>query len=231
MITTMAAACAGACGGGGADGAKTQQVKSTGRAALAGTAYTSAQLQQALLAQPAGYKRVGELDAGEYGALKAVQNFEQLQRQVTLDKPDCAGAAGGTPGGKALDKTAPAAIASYGKSSGQTVTETLMAMPAEAAEQHVKAKVPAVCGTFRTRVGGKWSEHRVVESPSAAIGDGSRTVGISTRTGAARVKTWYVVVQGRRYLATVSLIGPNVTRAEAEQIARQADAQARRVLP
>jgi hypothetical protein len=39
------------------------------------------------------------------------------------------------------------------------------------------------------------------------------------------------VLRGPRYLATVSLIGPNATRAEAEQLARQADAQAQRILP
>jgi hypothetical protein len=230
MLMTVTATSVAACGGGG-DGAKTQQVKSTGRAALAGTAFTSDQLRQALLAEPTGYKRAGEPDAGEYGALKVVQNFEQLQRQVTLDKPNCAGKAGGVPGGQALDKSAPAAIASFSKGNGQTVTETLMAMPTDAAEKYVAGRLPEACASFRAKVGGKWSEHRVVQSPPGAIGEGSRTVGVATRSGTSSMKTWYVVLHGRRYLATVSLIGPNATRAEAEQLARQADAQAQRILP
>ncbi|MFF5263553.1 hypothetical protein ACFY4C_31895 [Actinomadura viridis] len=229
VLMTVTATSAVACGGDD-DGPRAQRVKTTGRAALAGTAYTSDQLAQALLTEPAGYRRSGEPDSGEYGALKAIQNFNQLQRQVTIDKPGCGGA-GGRPGAPAMDASAPAAIASFTKANGQSVTETLMGMPAGVAEKHVNARVPANCLAFRTKVGDQWAAHRVVESPPGTLGEGSRTVGVTTVSGGSHLKTWYVVLRGRRYLATISLVGPAATRGEAEQLARQADAQARRILP
>ncbi|WP_433331516.1 hypothetical protein [Spirillospora sp. CA-294931] len=221
-----AAVMASACGGGGDDGAEPAKV--TGRAALAGTGYTSDQLEQALLTELPGYERAGEPDSGEYGSLKAIQNFNQLQRQVRLDKPSCRNE---RPGAAMLDKGIPAAIATFTKGNGQSVTEALMAMPDSAAEQQVKARVPADCMAFRTRVGAQWSEHRVVEAPLGTIGEGSRTVGVTTVSGASHTKTWYVVLRDRRFLATISLFGPGATRAEAEQLARYAHSQAQRILP
>ncbi|XVQ11237.1 hypothetical protein ACQP1W_01305 [Spirillospora sp. CA-255316] len=230
MLLTVTATAAVACGGGGDDDPG-RQVKANGRAALAGTSYTSDQLEQALLAELPGYRRAGEPDSGEYGGLKSIQNFNQLQRQVSIDKPRCSNAGGARPGSPPMDASAPTAITAFVKDNGQNVTETLMAMPADAAEKHVNARVPPGCLTFRTRVGDQWAEHKVFESPPGAIGEGSRTVGVSTLSGSSQLKTWYVVLRGRRYLATISLIGAAATRAEAEQLARQADAQAKRILP
>ncbi|GAA2428967.1 hypothetical protein GCM10010191_47720 [Actinomadura vinacea] len=229
MLLTVTATAAVACGGDGDD--RTKQVNANGRARLAGTFYTSDQLEQALLTEPVGYRRSGDTDSGEYGGLKSIQNFNQLQRQVTLDKPKCSNAGGARPGSPPMDESAPTAIASFVKDNGQNVTETLMALPADTAAKHVNARVPAGCVTFRTKVGDQWAEHRVFEAPPGTIGEGSRTVGVTTVSGQSHVKTWYVVLRGRRYLATISLIGAAATRAEAEQLARQADAQANRVLP
>ncbi|MGK5551714.1 hypothetical protein ACSNOI_08870 [Actinomadura kijaniata] len=214
-----------ACGDDG--GTRSEPARATGRAALAGTGYTSDQLRQALLTELPGYQRAGETDAGEYGTRKAIQNFEQLQRQVRVDNPRCRRVAAGPE----IDRATPVAIATFSRGNGQTATETLMAMDDETTEKHVKARVPAGCQTFRAQVGSQWSEHTVVERLPGTLGQGSRTVGVSTTTGASNTKTWYVVLRGRRYLVTISLYGPAATRAEAEQIARLADEQARRILP
>ncbi|MFC9977942.1 hypothetical protein ACFVH6_44250 [Spirillospora sp. NPDC127200] len=223
-LTVLAAALT-ACGGDG--GGAAEPARATGRAALAGTGYTSDQLKQALLRELPGYQRAGEPDSGEYGTRKAIQNFEQLQREVRLDKPRCAAAQPG----RQVDKSVPAALTTFTKSGSQYVTETLMAMSDDEAEQQVKARVPAGCQTFRTRVGAQWSEHTVVEPPPGDIGEGSRVVGVTTTTGGSNTRTWYVVLRGRRYLATISLYGPTATRAEAERLARLAHEQAGKILP
>ncbi|GLZ14039.1 hypothetical protein Acsp04_42740 [Actinomadura sp. NBRC 104425] len=210
------------------DGGGAEPLRTTDRAVPVGTGYTSDQLEQALLTEVSGYERAGEPDSGEYGSLKAIQNFDQLQDQVTLDKPRCANAAGRP---AEVDSSTPTAIVTFARGNGQTATETLMAMTAAAAERQVKTRVPAGCLTFRTRVGSQWSEHRVFEAPPGDLGAGSRTVGVTTTSGGAHTKTWYVVLSGRRFLATISLYGPNATRAEAEQLARAAYDQARRILP
>ncbi|MEV5576681.1 hypothetical protein AB0L06_42210 [Spirillospora sp. NPDC052269] len=221
LVTAALAGLAG-CGGGshGAGGGK--------RAALALTGYTSDQLKQALLADVPGYQRVGEPDSGEYGSLKGIQNFGQLQRQVTLDKPRCADSAAAQP---AVDRAAPAALASFNRGDGQVVTETLMGMTDEAAQHQLERRVPSGCLAFRTRVGTRWADHRVSEFPGGTIGRGSRTVGVTTVSGSSHTRAWYVVLRGRHSVATVSLFGPNATRTEVEQLARQAYDRSERYLP
>ncbi|GLW64847.1 hypothetical protein Arub01_30910 [Actinomadura rubrobrunea] len=223
LAATLAAALASCAG----DEGDARPVRATDRAAPVGTGYTSDQLEQALLFEISGYQRAGEPDSGEYGSLKAIQNFDQLQDQVVLDKPRCAKAA--RPGAE-IDRSTPTAIATFTRGNGLTATETLMAVGAATADKHIRARVPEGCLTFRTRVGSQWSEHRVVETPPGTLGEGSRTVGVTTTSGASHTKTWYVVLRGRHFLATISLHGPGATRAEAELLATQAYDQARRIL-
>ncbi|TDD25432.1 hypothetical protein E1287_37220 [Actinomadura sp. KC06] len=222
-IVLLSTAAATACGGGGE---RARPVHGTAPAEIAGVGYTADELRQALLVHVPGYRRASEPDAGEYGTLKAVQNAARLQRDTVLDKPQC-----GTsrPGGT-VDTDVPAALVTFAKK-GMTVTETLMGMPAADAEKQVNARVPPDCLTFRTRVGSHRADHRVVETPKGEIGEGSRTVGVATVSGAAHTRTWYVVFRGRHYLATITLYGPTATRAEAERLARASRAHATKILP
>ncbi|OLT12581.1 hypothetical protein BJF79_21865 [Actinomadura sp. CNU-125] len=226
LTAALTAAAASACGGdepapaSGGDG---------GNVAVAGIGYTSDQLSQALLTELAGYRRAGDPDLGEYGTLRAIRNAAHLQESVVLDKPRCANAAGG-PGGK-IPAEVPAALVSFAKEGGWTVTQTLMAMSADEADEQVDARVPSGCLEFKTKIGSKWAGHRVTESPRGEIGQGSRTVGVTTIAGTAHTKAWYVVFRGRDYLATISVVGPNATRDEAERIARAALGNAERFLP
>ncbi|WP_433465848.1 hypothetical protein [Spirillospora sp. CA-128828] len=224
LVLLSTAVAATACGG---DAERAGQVRGTARAEVAGIGYTSDQLAQALLQEPPGYRRAGEPDSGEYGSLKAIQNAARLQRGTTLDKPRCGS---GRPGGDVAGDV-PAALVSFVNGTGQTATETLMGMSAADAEKQVNARVPTGCLKFRTKVGTKWAEHQVSEAPKGDIGEGSRTVGVTTISGSARTRTWYVVFKGRHYLATVTVFGPNATRADAERLARDALTQAHRVLP
>jgi hypothetical protein len=229
MLVAAATALTGvaACGGGGA---QAQRDEPPGGQVPMGTGFTSDQLQQALLTEISGYRRAGEPESGEYGSLRAIANFNQLQRQVRLDKPGCAGATHTFDSSPSV-RSAPAAITTFAKGYGQSVTESLISVPDKIAERQVALRVPAGCRSFRAKVGDRWSTHQVVEATHGRLGEGSRTVGVATASGSARVKTWYVVLRSRGYLATVTLYGPNVTRAEAEQLARRAYEQAERILP
>ena len=224
IVLGVTAAAASACGGGGE---RAREVRGTARAEVAGIGYTSDQLAQALLTEAPGYRRAGEPDSGEYGSLKAIQNAARLQREATLDKPRCGtGGPGGTVAGDV-----PAALVSFTGNAGQTATETLMGMSAADGEKQVNARVPSGCLTFRTKIGSNLSEHRVTEVPKGDVGEGSRTVGVTTTSGTAKSRTWYVVFRGRHYVATVSVFGPTATREDAERLAREAHTQAERVLP
>jgi hypothetical protein len=222
VVAGLALSAAAGCDGGGAQGA----ARPGAGTAPVGTGYTSDQLRQALPVELVGYQRTGEPDAGEYDSLQAIQNFTQLQRQVTLDKPQCANTSQISGLG-----SAPAALIMFTKANGQSTTATLIAVPSATAEQQLRVRVPAGCRSFRAKIGQQWSTHEVIEVHGQGIGLGARTVGVTTTTGSTAVKTWYVVLRGRGYLGTITLYGPNVTRTEAERLARQTYDHAERILP
>ncbi|HEX6471333.1 MAG TPA: hypothetical protein VF069_19685 [Streptosporangiaceae bacterium] len=195
----------------------------------AGIGYSADRLQRALLPAIAGYHQVGQPQSGDYGSLRAVQNLTQLQRQVRLDKPQCA-AATRTFAASPEVQGAPAAIATFEKGLGQYATESLLAVPDRFAGKLVTARVPASCVAFHSRIGGTTSAHQVIGAARGRLGEGSRTVGVTTVSGSSRVTTWYVVLRSHGYVATLTLYGPAATRAEAERIARTAYEQAERNL-
>lgn len=217
-----------ACGG-GSDG-KNAQARSAQQTAPLGR-YTAAQLREALPAELVGYRRVGEPESGEYGSLRGIQNFNRLREEITYDKPRCREITGAATASDAALRTAPAAVVQFVKGSEQSVSTTLMAVPDEVADRHVRIRTPQECKRFRTKVGRRWSEHRVVEAGTGNVGTASRILGVSTISDNAAVNTWYAVLRGRGYLATIAVYGPKVTRAEAEQLARQTYDHAERILP
>jgi hypothetical protein len=226
-VAVAAVVAVGGCGGGASS---TPPDEPPGGRVPAGTGYTSDQLEQALLPEITGYRRTGRPESGEYGSLSAIRNFTELQRQVKLDKPECADATR-TFDASAEVQRAPAAITTFVKGFGQYATESLMTVPDEISEQLVRLRIPAGCRSFRTEVGDSVSSHRVAAAPRGRLGEGSRTVGVATVSGSSRVRTWYVVLRSGGYVATITLYGPNATRAEAEQVARRAYQRAERVLP
>ncbi|MCO5970378.1 hypothetical protein [Actinoallomurus soli] len=192
--------------------------------------YNADQLTQALLTDIPGYEHSGVPQSGQYGALTSVRNSLQMQQAAKLDKPECASSTRAVSSNKEV-WTAPSAFTAFAKGRDQTVSETLMAVGPDAAAQEVGLRVPASCRTFHASVGGHSSTGTIVEARGARIGEATRTVGVATTTGTATVKTWYVVLRSRGYLATITLFGPNATRDEAENLARQAYQQAERILP
>jgi hypothetical protein len=191
--------------------------------------YTADELKHALLTNLAGYRRAGKPDAGPYSSLHAIRDFNLLQRQVTLDRPQCAGVGGMASSGALND--APAAFISFARPDGQTLSETLMSVSPSVADGQVKLRVPTVCRSFRAEVGGEWSTNTVVEATGGRpLGQGSRTVGVTTVSGATQVQTWYVVLRSRAYLATVTAYGPAAVQADAERIAGLAYRRAEKIL-
>lgn len=211
----LVAICASACASSRAG------VQPPGQAVPMGRVYSSDRLRQALLTDLPGFSRVGEPDSGAYGSLKAIENFNRFQQQVTLDKPQCSNLSKSF-AASAEALSAPAAIATFAKAGGETATETLMAISDETAARQVALRVADNCRTFRAEVGGQWSDHQVVEGSRNRIGAGSRAVGVETTSGGTRVKTWYVVLRSHGYLATITLYGPDVTQGEADQAAHAA---------
>ncbi|MBA9002405.1 MULTISPECIES: hypothetical protein [Thermomonospora] len=227
-IVIASALLATGCGGG--DDGKSAQTRAAQQGGPPG-GYTAAQLREALPVELVGYRRVGEPEAGEYGALRGIQNFNQLRNEITYDKPRCREMTGAATASDASLRAVPAAVVQFAKGPGQSASATLMSVPDEVAERYVRVRAPEDCKRFRTRVGPRWSDHQVVEAGAGNVGMASRILGVSTTSGDTAVNTWYAVMRGRGYLATVAVYGPKVTRAEAEQLARQTYDHAERILP
>src|SRR4051794_20956907 len=88
VALALAPAVTAGCGGGGGGHAVTSPGASS-RLTVPGS-YNADQLTQALLTDIPGYVRAGAPQWGEYGSLAAVQNLNQMQQAVKLDKPQCA---------------------------------------------------------------------------------------------------------------------------------------------
>jgi len=216
------------CGGGDGGHAATSSTPSS--VAPAPGSYNADQLTQALLTDIPGYARSGAPQWGEYGSLAAVQNLSQMQQAVKLDKPQCASSTRALNQEKAV-QTAPSALVAFTRGARQSVTETLMAVGPDVAARQVRVRIPANCRNIRVKVGRAWIADTLVEPSGAHIGEGSRTAGVLTATGTTTVRTWFVVLRSRGYLATITLYGPGATQAEAERFARRAYQQAERILP
>jgi hypothetical protein len=216
------------CGGGGGGHAVASPTPSY--AAPVPGSYNADQLTQALLTDIPGYVRSGAPQWGEYGSLAAVQNLNQMQQAVKIDKPQCASSTRALSQEKAV-RTAPSALVAFTRGARQSLTETLMAVGPDVAARQVKVRVPAGCRSFHVKVGSAWVSDTIVEPSGARIGEGSRTAGVVTSTGTTGVHTWFVVLRSRGYLATITLYGPGATQAEAERFARRAYQQAERILP
>lgn len=215
------------CGGG--DGGHAVTSPSASSTTLVPGSYNADQLTQALLTDIPGYVRSGPPQWGEYGSLAAVQNLNQMQQAVKLDKPQCTSSTRALSQEKAV-QTAPSALVAFTRGGSQSLTETLMAVGPDVAARQVRVRVPAGCRSFRVKVGGTWVSDTIVEpSGGARIGEGSRTAGVVT--GTSGVQTWFVVLRSRGYLATITLYGPDVSQAEAERFAHRAYQQAERILP
>jgi hypothetical protein len=214
------------CGGDGGGHAVTSPSASS--STVVPGAYTADQLTQALLTDIPGYVRSGAPQWGEYGSLAAVQNLNQMQQAVKLDKPQCASSTRALSQEKTV-QTAPSALVAFTRAGKQSLTETLMAVGPDVAARQVRVRVPAGCRSFRVKVGKTWVSDTLVEPAGPRIGEGSRTAGVVT--GVSGVHTWFVVLRSRGYLATITLYGPGVTQAEAERYARRAYQQAERILP
>jgi hypothetical protein len=209
-----------ACGGGGSRGAPPPAPTT---APVVPGSYSADQLTQALLTEVSGYQQSGIPQSGQYGSLAAVQNSGEMQQAAKIDKPRC------LPRSLTADgdvRTVPAALTAFTGASG-SVSEVLLAVGPDIAARQVRRQVPAGCRVFRVKVGRRWSAATVVEARGARIGEGSRTVGVTT----AGTQTWIVVLRSRGYLASITLFGPTATQGAAERLARKAYQQAERILP
>ncbi|MFW5415177.1 hypothetical protein J0910_00695 [Nocardiopsis sp. CNT-189] len=199
---------ASACGGGqgaeeagGAEGGKEE-----------GPASASAKrLDEAQLVQYEDAKVVPEAgQSGAYGELSGVAHTKRLREETELDKPECADA---TDRWAAVPEVgdAPASVAVYARGDDTTLSHTLLALPADAADKALEAAVPPEeCSSYKaTMKDGSTSAYEISELEADEIADGSRAFTVKTETQGEEVWLYALVYRNGDHLASTSVIGPD----------------------
>jgi hypothetical protein len=189
--------------------------------------HTANQLRDALLTSAAGMTRPAAPEAGTYGSLPGVQDTKAMLKGVTIIPAKCARAA--TTG---LDSpafsSAPAAVVSFQRSQ-RAVSEALLAPAPGVTAQALGHPVPAGCGHYRARAGGRTFNYAVKEEPAPHLGLGAREIRVHA-SGAATTDVWLVIYRTSGYVGAVMLRGSGSTGKQAQAIARQAYARAQQTL-
>jgi hypothetical protein len=225
VVTVAVAASAGCHGGGGKSAAPTAAPPHGGRIgsasatpASASPRYTARQLADALIKPPAGAAAISK-GSGPYETV--IKKLSGGAPQATGD-PSCQGM-----GRTAIDLTGsmPSAFVSFAQV-GRSPSEVLVAVPDPVAEQAVTQPIPRACRTVKASAAGTTVTATVVSDEPLDIGDGGRIIRTDQVTGGTRLRSWQVFFTGPGYLADIDVVGANVTRADAETLARQAQRRA-----
>ncbi|WP_017595721.1 hypothetical protein [Nocardiopsis potens] len=199
---------ASACGGGqgaeeagGGEGGKQD-----------GPAAASAEkLNEAQLVQYEDAKVVPEAgQSGAYGELSGVARTKKLREETELDKPECADA---TERWAAVPEVrdAPASVAVYARGDDTTLSHTLLALPADAADKALEAAVPPEeCSSYEaTMKDGGTSSYEISELDADEVADGSRAFTVKTEAQGEEVWLYALVYRNGDHLASTSIIGPD----------------------
>ena len=182
--------------------------------------YTAAQLKRALIHPPAGATdtRTGS------------GSFTKVLAKIA------AGAPGeDTPDDSSCDalsradlkrlRTVPSAFVTF--TQGERFSSVLLvAAPGSQAKQAATEPVPQACRTTKTHMGGMTITAKVVSDEPFDLGDGGRISQTDETSDGMRLRSWQVDFAGPGYLAMSDVGGVNVTKADAERLARQAYGEA-----
>ncbi|WP_329261159.1 hypothetical protein OG417_25770 [Actinoallomurus sp. NBC_01490] len=226
IVVMVAVAASASCHGGGEkSAAPTTASPHGGRSgsasatpASASPRYTARQLAGALIKPPAGAAAIS----------KGSGPYETVIKKLSGGAPQ----ATGNPSCDAMGRTGidvtgsmPSAFVSFAQV-GRSPSEVLVAVPDPVAEQAVTQPVPQACRTIKARAAGTTVTATVVSDEPLHIGDGGRIIRTDQVTGGTRLRSWQVFFTGPGYLANIDVTGTNVTRADAETLARQAQRRA-----
>jgi len=191
-----AAACGGATGDEGAGGEDPN-------------ADAAKRLHSAQLAQFRGAKVAPKRsELGTYSRLTTTKRTDKLRKNAELDKPECMEAANQW-GELSEVREAPTSLATYARGD-DTITHTLIEVPAETAQQVVGAEPPKDCESYEaTMEDGSTTSYRLEEVDMETVGDGSRAFAVETSLGDEEVWLYSLVYRNGDHLGMTSMLGPN----------------------
>ncbi|MEV5752003.1 hypothetical protein AB0L00_29650 [Actinoallomurus sp. NPDC052308] len=189
---------------------------STAASASPSARYTAEQLKRALIDPPAGATRV-RTESGPADTVITGFGATGATAAVTA-APGCT--ASGPAGLGAATRT-PTALMSF--TQGQTFTTVMLSAVSDAqARQRATRPFPKACRSFKATAGGTTMSARTVTDDPYTLGEGGRIREMDETTSGVHVHLWNIVFLGPDYAASCEADGLDVTRADAERLARQA---------
>ena len=200
---------------------------STASAAKASTAdagFNAAKLREALLTQVNGVAAAAPASSGTYSSLTGSGKQAASAAQVT-PKACTAAASGFNP--SALS-AAPAATVSF-RVGTNGVSEALIASPDAAAKSVLAGTIPAQCAQVKEMVGGKTYTYALTEQAVTGIGQQARALNVQP-VGSKANGLWSLIYQGKGFVGTVTVAGPNASQKAVTELGQQAYAYAVKTL-
>lgn len=190
-------------------------------------AFSASKLRGALLTRVNGVPAAATKSIDDYGSLSAATLAKQAASGIEVTPKACAGAAATGFNPSAL-ASAPAATRTFSVGTN-AVSEVLIASTNQSAVAALAGRVPAECTQYAEKVGGKTYTFGVKEQPVTGIGEQARVVNV-TPTGAKSEDLWSIIYRGKGFVGTVTVIGPNASKAAVTELAQQSYAYANKSL-
>jgi hypothetical protein len=222
-LAVLGAAAVTGCGGAASQSQATQPT-----ATAAQVAFTSAQLQGALLTQVNGQSPAAAPESGDYGTLPDVQTSRQTMAGVKVTPARCAQATTQTGFNSAAFTHAPASVVSF-KIGNDGVSEVLVSTSPQVATTALGTRLPAGCAHYRAAVDGKTFRYSVREIPVSGLGQQAHALNVKA-AGYSTVNVWSVVYRGSGFVGAVTMVGPDATEQAVTNLAQTAFAHASQTL-
>jgi hypothetical protein len=191
---------------------------SASAATAASTGGTSAaMLQKALLTRVNGVAAAAPASSGKY--LSATGTGGKLPAGVSVTPTACTTAA--TVGiAPTVLAGSPAAAETFRVGTNE-VSEVLIASTAKSASSALAGQVPAACARYEETVKGKTATYQATEQAVTGIGTQAKLLNLHP-VGAASDDVWSVIYTGTGFVGTVTVVGPNASKAAVQQLGKQA---------
>lgn len=219
VLVPVAVATVAGCGSSG--GSSTSASGSTAAAsASAGSvngALTAATLREALLTKVNGVAAAAPASSGTFAAMQAANSKAVSGVQVT---PKACTSAATVGFDTAALSASPAAAVTF-RVGTNGVSEVLIGSSAQSAATVLAGKVPAECTQYQETVGGKTYSYGIKEKSVSGIGQQARVMNVYA-SGAKADEVWSLVYEGKGFIGTVTVVGPNATEQAVTELGQQA---------
>jgi len=222
VLVPVAVACAAGCSGGGAG---TSSTAASAAKATADAGFAASTLKGALLTQVNGVAAAAPASSGTYSSL-AAGSGKQAAAAAQVTPKACSGAATGF--NPTALSAAPAATVSF-RVGTNGVSEALIASSPETASAALAGKIPAQCAQVTETIGGKTYTYSITEQPITGIGEQARALNVQP-VGSKSNGLWSLIYQGKGFVGTVTVAGPNASEKAVTELGQQAYAYANKTL-